>query len=71
MFDVQDPRMACDEGLIEALDASHRRACRSQGRMLALIAEFDRKETWRDSGARDMAHWLSMRYGISCWKARR
>jgi hypothetical protein len=63
--------MTCDESLIEALDASHRRACRSQGQMLALIAEFDRNETWRDSGARDMAHWLSMRYGISCWKARR
>jgi len=27
--------------------------------------------TWRESGARDMAHRLSMRYGISQWKARR
>jgi hypothetical protein len=39
--------------------------------MLALIVEADRRDRWRDSGARDMAHWLSMRYGISCWKARR
>jgi hypothetical protein len=27
--------------------------------------------SWQDSGARDMAAWLSMRYGISGWKARR
>jgi hypothetical protein len=35
------------------------------------IAEADRRELWRDCGAWDMASWLSMRYGISCWKARR
>jgi hypothetical protein len=59
------------EELVEALDESHERACRSQHRMLALIAEADHREGWRDSGARDLAHWLSMRYGISQWKARR
>ena len=26
---------------------------------------------WADDGARDLAHWLWMRYGISDWKARR
>jgi hypothetical protein len=31
----------------------------------------DRREIWRGSGARDMAHWLAMRQGISQWKARR
>src|SRR5262249_50294179 len=38
---------------------------------LALIALADRREQWHDAGARDMAHWLWMRYGISDWKARR
>ena len=28
-------------------------------------------ELWREDGARDLAHWMSMRYGISEWKARR
>jgi len=72
MFDTQATTAPAGEGeLIDALDASHERACRSQHRMLALIAETDLREGWRDSGARDLAHWLSMRYGISQWKARR
>ena len=39
--------------------------------MLGAIAEMDRLEIWRGSGARDMAQWLAMRQGISQWKARR
>src|SRR5947209_20265915 len=39
--------------------------------MFHFIAEMDRHELWRDAGARDMAHWLWMRQGISDWKARR
>ena len=39
--------------------------------MLGVIADLDREEGWRDVGARDLAHWLAMRYGISEWKARR
>jgi hypothetical protein len=35
------------------------------------VARADRAEVWRDSGTRDMAHFLAMRYGISEWKARR
>jgi hypothetical protein len=66
---VQDDRRY-DE-LIEGIDALHRGVSRSQRRMLALLAEVDRRKGWRDSGARDMAHWLSMRQGISQWKARR
>jgi hypothetical protein len=58
-------------GLIGALDASHRQACFAQRTLLSLIGDADRRESWRGSGARDMTHWLSMRYGISRWKARR
>jgi hypothetical protein len=39
--------------------------------MFELITEADRQEAWQEFGARDMAHFLSMRYGISCWKASR
>jgi hypothetical protein len=60
-----------DEDLIEAVDGSHQEASRIQRELLGFIAEVDRRELWRGSGARDMAHWLSMRQGISQWKARR
>jgi len=59
------------EELIQAVDAAHRETSRIQREMFEAIVEMDRRETWRDSGARDMAHWLSMRQGISQWKARR
>ena len=57
--------------LIDDVDAAHARACRAQRELLCLIAEVDRSEAWGESGARDTAHWLSMRYGISGWKAYR
>jgi hypothetical protein len=57
--------------LIEGIDALHRSISRSQRQMLQLIAGVDREDGWRNSGARDTAHWLSMRQGISEWKARR
>jgi len=60
-----------DEELINAVDASHREVSRIQRELLSLIAEVDRRSLWRGSGARDMAHWLAMRHGISQWKARR
>jgi hypothetical protein len=59
------------EELVQALDAAHREASRIQREMFNAIAEMDRREIWRGSGARDMAHWLAMRQGISQWKARR
>ena len=60
-----------DQELIEAVDASHREVSRMQRELLGLLAEADRRAVWRHSGARDMAHWLSIRHGISQWKARR
>jgi hypothetical protein len=57
--------------LIQGIDAPHSRVSGAQRELLQLIAEGDRHRVWRDSGARDMAHWLSMRHGISEWKARR
>jgi uncharacterized protein DUF222/HNH endonuclease len=60
-----------DDELVDALDASHRQISRSQRELFRLIAEGDRRELWRGTGARDMAHWLGMRHGISQWKAHR
>src|SRR5438552_1693210 len=57
--------------LIDGADAHHRAMCASLRELFRFIAEADRREVWRDSGARDMAAWVSMRYGISWWKARR
>jgi hypothetical protein len=58
-----------DEELIEAADALHARACMAQCQLFGLILEIDLIGAWEDSGARSLAHWLSMRYGISYWKA--
>ncbi|MDP9341415.1 MAG: 13E12 repeat family protein [Actinomycetota bacterium] len=60
-----------DQQLIQSADGVHQCISSSQRELFRLIAEVDRREAWWDSGARDMAHWLYMRYGISDWKARR
>jgi hypothetical protein len=69
--DVVSPRRCSDESVTAGMDASHRSACTAQRSLLSFIAEADRRELWRNDGARDMCHWLWMRYGISDWKARR
>jgi hypothetical protein len=60
-----------NQQLIEGIDALHRHISRSQRKLFQLIAAVDLRDGWRSSGARDMAHWLRMRQGISDWKARR
>jgi hypothetical protein len=57
--------------LVDEMDDLHRRLSSDQLALFRLIAEVDRAASWRDAGARDMAAWLAMRYGISEWKARR
>ena len=60
-----------NDGLVGEMDAAHARISESQRQLFELIAEADRAEAWQGSGARGMAHWISMRYGISWWKADR
>jgi hypothetical protein len=60
-----------DDELIQSMDGVHARVSAGQREHFRLIAEVDRRETWRDFGGRDTAHWLSIRYGLSEWKARR
>ncbi len=57
--------------LISAMDAAHGRAMRAERQLFELITEADRLKIWQDSGAKNLAHWLCMRYGISTWKAHR
>ncbi len=68
---VPEPNDCTDHELLFGIDAVNGRVCASQRELFRFIAEVDRRELWQDSGARDMAHWLVMRYGISYWKARR
>ncbi|MEX2458271.1 MAG: DUF222 domain-containing protein [Actinomycetota bacterium] len=63
--------MASDVDVVSRLDSVYDRVCAAERELFALIAEMDRAESWRLSEARDLAHWLSMRYGISLWKAHR
>jgi hypothetical protein len=56
---------------MDELADAMRRMGEAQRDALQLIAALDRRETWIDQGARDMAHWLWMTHGMSDWKARR
>lgn len=58
-------------GVVAAIDAAHVRACQAEHELLSLAVEVDRQGLWEADGARNTAHWMSMRYGISCWKAHR
>ena len=60
-----------DDSLTRGMDSLHVLICRAQRDLFLLIAEADRRRLWEGDGARDMAHWLWMRYGVSDWKARR
>jgi hypothetical protein len=57
--------------LTSEMDGWHARSCAAQRKLLSCIAEADRQCLWKQDGARDMAHWLWMRYGLSEWRARR
>lgn len=60
-----------DAGLIAVADALNSHIAAAQTALLDVIAEVERRGAWRDSGARDLAHWVSIRYGMSWWKADR
>lgn len=60
-----------DDGCIDDADAAHLALSRAHAAMLRAIARVDRSGPWEAEGARDCAHWVQMRYGISLWKADR
>jgi hypothetical protein len=59
------------EALFDRADRLHEQISTCQLELFRVIASIDRNQGWVRYGARDMAHWLWMRYGISDWKARR
>ena len=58
-----------DDDLVAQADRLHELIGRSMRELFAVIVEIDRAQTWHGDGARDLAHWVHMRYGISAWKA--
>jgi hypothetical protein len=63
--------MAQGTRAVAAADAAHVWVGQAQRALLRAIAEVERTHGWRADGARDLPHWVSMRYGISWWKAQR
>ena len=57
--------------VVHRLDAFHRAIGAHLRHLFAAIVDADAAEVWKDSEARDLAHWLCMRYDLSEWKARR
>jgi hypothetical protein len=60
-----------DAELVESIDDVFARISSAERDLFRLLAEADRRGAWRDSGARTLAHWVSMRFGITHWKALR
>ena len=67
------PASGCtDDELLLVSTPSMPRLCASQLEMLRLLAEAeDRGTIWEDRGAQIMAHWVSLRYGITYHRAER
>ena len=61
---------AADE-LIAIADGLHAMIGDETRRLFAIFLAIDRSDAWASDGARDMTHWISMRYGVSSWKADR
>jgi hypothetical protein len=58
------------DDLVHDADVWHARASSAHRELFHVILELDRTRSWEEEyGARDLAHFLSMRYGISHWKA--
>src|SRR3954452_14225536 len=65
--DGSDARAA----LIERCDRANVAIGHASHEFFAAIGAIARAGGWADDGARDLAQWLWMRYGMSDWKARR
>src|SRR3954470_9754120 len=57
--------------LVAEIDELHRRISSDHVELFRALADLDRVGAWKDSGVRDVASWVSIRYGVSEWKARR
>jgi len=57
--------------LLEGLDVLHFEISGRQKNLLTIVSELDERKIWYENGCRDMAQWLSGRFGISQWTAAR
>ena len=48
-----------------------RQLCAANKGLLDVIRELDRRDAWETEGAHDMAHWVSIAFGLSHWRAAR
>lgn len=60
-----------DSTLIGAVDVAHASVGAAHRELLPSIVRLVGSEAWREQGARDPAHLLSIRYALSDWKSRR
>jgi hypothetical protein len=68
---TDDASVLSDGDLLGSTDGAWTSVGRAQRRLLDLLREVGRREVWRADGAQDLPHWVSMRYGVSAWKAHR
>jgi hypothetical protein len=68
---LPDPASGSADALVSSADAAYRAIARATRELFGLLVEIGRSGAWEDDGARDLAHWVQMRYGISGWKAHR
>jgi hypothetical protein len=67
----RQPVELAPEDPLRQMDAAHAQAGAAFLQILHLIPELERTRRFEQEGARDTAHLLCMRYGISSWKAHR
>ena len=60
-----------EKELLERADGHYRGVCTAERDLFKDLVQIDRAELWRNTEAACMAHWVSMRYGLSYWKADR
>lgn len=60
-----------EQKLVERLDRLHVDISGGQRELLRHVADCNDRGLWLEDGCRDMAQWLSGRFGISNWAARR
>jgi hypothetical protein len=65
------PNGISDVDLVATMDEDQIAIGARRRRQLAFLAEYDRRAAWKSSGAKDMAGWVSARYGVSPYRAKR
>ncbi len=57
--------------MLEELDRVNAAVCRAHRELFRVLVRAEKTDRWAEEGARDLAHLLQIRYGLSFWKAKR